>query len=309
MPIPPWMEPCAADHPAVAHPAVAPHPIEALDAAREIVRRAHAIGPSPSLLRLEAHLRRGDTSARQLGRLIEGSPALAARVLRLANSAFYAPPEPVVSLSRAVVLLGDAVLRQLVLTSLIASRRAADRTPRQALAAARLMGDAVRSAVICRSLADLTRIASPDDAFSAGLLHDLGHVYLLDEGGDPYAAYLLETSGHTDEVGRERELTGTAHVEIGVAFADEWHLPSAIREILQSHHHPQAGTLTAIVRASDWIVRELNTTNFQNPAAVAGRVDAALAAIELDRPAWAARVPAVRDEYAELLMFFDADNA
>lgn len=308
MPIPRPMEPCAADHPAThaANPVV--RPPAAFDLAREIVRRANAVAPSPSLLRLETHLRRGDTSARQIGRLIEGSPALAARVLRLANSAFYAPAEPVVSLSRAVVLLGDTVLRQLVLTSLIASRRAADRTPRQALAAARLMGDAVRSAVVCRALAGLSGITSPDDAFSAGLLHDLGHVYLLDEAGDPYASHLLKADGRNDNLARERILTGTTHVHVGVAFAEEWHLPDAIRDVLRSHHAPQPATLGAVVRASDWLVRELNARNFEDPAIVAGPTDAALATIGLDRTAWAGRIPAVRDEYAELLMFFATDD-
>jgi len=90
-----------------------------LDRARQIVQHAHAISPSASLLRLEQQLRQGDSNARQLAKLIDGSPALAARVLRMANSAFYAPAEPVTTLSRAVALLGDTVLRQLVLTSLI----------------------------------------------------------------------------------------------------------------------------------------------------------------------------------------------
>ncbi|MGD0020084.1 MAG: HDOD domain-containing protein [Candidatus Limnocylindrales bacterium] len=84
-----------------------------LDRARQIVQHAHAISPSASLLRLEQQLRQGDSNARQLARLIDGSPALAARVLRMANSAFYAPAEPVTTLSRAVALLGDTVLRQL----------------------------------------------------------------------------------------------------------------------------------------------------------------------------------------------------
>jgi hypothetical protein len=66
-----------------------------LDRARQIVQHAHAISPSASLLRLEQQLRQGGSNARQLAKLIDGSPALAARVLRMANSAFYAPAEPV----------------------------------------------------------------------------------------------------------------------------------------------------------------------------------------------------------------------
>ena len=290
-------------------PAVVPDPITLADVARRIVRRADAISPSPSLLRLEGHLRRGDTSARQLGRLIEGSPALAARVLRLANSAFYAPSEPVVGLNRAVVLLGDTVLRQIVLTSLITSRRSTTRTPRQLLAAARLMGDAVRSAVVCRVLAGATRLAAPDDAFAAGLLHDLGHIYLLDDDDDRYATYLLEATEHIDGLELEIALSGTTHTHVGAAFADAWHLPVTVVAVLQEHHEPQPRTLSAIVATSDWLVRELNSTNFKDPTTFSDRVGAGLAAIGLTRAAWEARVPAVREEYADLLTLFDANAA
>jgi hypothetical protein len=139
------------------------------DRAREILRKAHAVSPSPSLLRIEEQIRRGDGSSRQLASLIEGSPALAAHVLRTANSAFDAPIDQVSSLSRALAMLGDTGIRQVVLTSLVLSHRSGQRSPKEALASARLMGDAVLAAAICRSLAALTGICSSDEAFSAGL--------------------------------------------------------------------------------------------------------------------------------------------
>ena len=138
-----------------------PDPLSRTDRAREILRKAHAVSPSPSLLRIEEQTRRGDGSSRQLASLIEGSPALAARVLRMANSAFYAPLDQVSSLNRAVTMLGETVIRQLVLTSLVLSRRSGLRSPEEALATARVMGDAVRAAAICRALAEMfcTRFA------------------------------------------------------------------------------------------------------------------------------------------------------
>ena len=217
-----------------------------LDRARQIVQHAHAISPSASLLRLEQQLRQGDSNARQLAKLIDGSPALAARVLRMANSAFYAPAEPVTTLSRAVALLGDTVLRQLVLTSLIVSRRAGNRSPREALAAARLTGDAVRAAVVGKILAQMSRAADPDTAFAAGLLHDLGHVYLLDDVGERYASYLLDPHAHdarnaAGQLEMEIELAGTTHQDVGAVFAYEWNLPPVIARVLWDHHVPSPG--------------------------------------------------------------------
>lgn len=282
------------------------HPTERLDRAREIVRRSHAVSPSPSLLRLEENLRTGDTNARRLVLLIESSPALAARVLRMANSAFYAPREPVVSLNRAVTILGDTVLRQLVLTSLIMSRHDARRSPRQALAAARLMGDAVRSAVVARTLADMTRLADRDGAFSAALLHDLGHVYLLDEVGDAYADHLLEPDEPQGSLAAEIAMAGTTHQEVGAVFAYEWNLPSTVSKVLAGHHQPEPRTLPAIIHASDWLVRELNNAALTDPETISAAVDDALKDLGLDRARWSERVPLVRGEYAELLSIFEA---
>jgi HD-like signal output (HDOD) protein len=282
-----------------------PDPMSRTDRAREILRKAHAVSPSPSLLRIEEQIRRGDGSSRQLASLIEGSPALAARVLRMANSAFYAPLDQVSSLSRAVTMLGETVIRQLVLTSLVLSRRSGLRSPEEALATARVTGDAVRAAAICRSLAEMTRISSPDEAFATGLLHDLGHIYLLDDVGASYVAYLL--SGYTeDALAHEEELAGTTHEDVGAAFAFDWNLPDGIASAMREHHSASPMSLPALVHAADTIVRELNHNDADGPDACAAAVDEALAAIGVARPAWAARVDKVRDEYGLLLTLFES---
>jgi HD-like signal output (HDOD) protein len=277
---------------------------QTLDRAREVLRRAHAVTPSRSLLRLEDTLRRGEASTRQLSRLIEGSPALAARVLRMANSSFYAPLEPVVGLTRAVPMLGHTVLRQLVLATLVLSRQETGRSTRQGVAAARLTGNAVRCAVVARALATSTRFASPDDAFSAGLLHDLGHVYLLDDTGDAYATYLVEES-HVDPLERELQLTGTTHQLVGVAFAYDWNLPPSLASVMSEHHDPEPRSLAALVATGDLLVAEVHHPSPDGPEAAIAASDAALASIGMERGAWAAIEPAVRSDYAELLTVFE----
>jgi HD-like signal output (HDOD) protein len=285
-----------------------------LDRARQIVERAHAISPSASLLRLEQQLRQGNSDAGQLARLVEGSPALAARVLRMANSAFYAPTEPVTTLSRAVTLLGETVLRQLVLTSLIVSRRAGTYSPREALAAARLTGDAVRCAVMAKALAQQSQAADPDTAFAAGLLHDLGHVYLLDDAGERYAGYLLDPHTHdthyaASQLETEIELTGTTHQEVGAVFAYEWNLPPVIAQVLSDHHSPSPGSLGALIQASDALVRELSHPAILDSTDQQIEGDAALAAFGITRQGWEERVPTVHEHLSGLLSIFDVRAA
>jgi len=285
-----------------------------LDRARQIVQHAHAISPSASLLRLEQQLRQGDSNARQLAKLIDGSPALAARVLRMANSAFYAPAEPVTTLSRAVALLGDTVLRQLVLTSLIVSRRAGNRSPREALAAARLTGDAVRSAVVGKTLAQMSRSVDPDTAFAAGLLHDLGHVYLLDDVGERYAGYLLDPHAHdapngAGQLEREIDLAGTTHQDVGAVFAYEWNLPPVIARVLWDHHGPTPGSLGALVACADVLVHELGYATVVDASDRQIEGDGALSDLNITRERWEEKTASVRDSFAELLSIFDVQAA
>jgi HD-like signal output (HDOD) protein len=279
-------------------------PPPTLDRAREVLRRAHAVTPSRSLLRLEDTLRKGDASTKQLAQLIEGSPALAARVLRMANSSFYAPAEPVVSLGRAVPMLGHTVLRQLVLATLVLSRQETGRSTRQGVAAARLTGNAVRAAVVARALAAASRLCAPDDAFSAGLLHDLGHVYLLDDTGDAYAAYLVDEAP-ADPLARELELTGTTHQDVGLAFSYDWNLPPTLAGVMRAHHSPEPKTLSAVVSAADALVAEVHHPSAEGPEAAVAISDAALATIGVTRDAWEAVAPQVRADYAELLTVFE----
>jgi HD-like signal output (HDOD) protein len=138
------------------------------------------------------------------------------------------------------------------------------------------------------------------------LLHDLGHVYLLDEIGEPYAAYLLEPVDPERGLERERQLTQTDHEDVGAIFAYDWNLPPAVARVLHEHHESEPNSLPAIVNASDWLVRELNNPSAADQDGASEGVDRALAAIGVDRARWAAAAGGVRDEYAELLTLFDA---
>jgi HD-like signal output (HDOD) protein len=222
----------------------------------------------------------------------------------MANSSFYAPLEPVVGLSRAIPMLGHTVLRQLVLATLVLSRQETGRSTRQGVAAARLTGNAVRCAVVARALAAATRLAPPDDAFSAGLLHDLGHIYLLDDTGDAYAAYLVDEAW-ANPLEREIQLTGTTHQLVGVAFAYDWNLPPTLASVLSEHHAPDPGSLSAIVAAGDLLVTEAHNPSVDGPEDELAASDAALATIGMVRATWTEIEPNVRKDYAELLTVFE----
>lgn len=287
-----------------APPIARPDP-SAATVALEVVRRASAIRPPAGLIRLEARLRSGQASTAELARLIDGSPALAARLLRIANSAFYSPRQPIVTLNRALVVIGDAVLGQMVIHAIVASRRAEGRTPTEALAGARLMSDGVRCAVTARALAQLGDAVGPDEAFAAGLLHDLGHVLLLDDSPAAYAGYLQGRPGPGDCLDVELEMTGTTHEAVGEAFAIEWNLPAPLRQAMARHHGPADSAISSVIRVADRLVGGRDRPAIAEAGSEPVDIEALLDAVGVTPGAWADRAAATNAEMAELLTIFD----
>ena len=201
-------------------------------------------------------------------------------------------------------------MRQLVLTSLIVSRRAGNRSPREALAAARLTGDAVRAAVVGKTLAQMSRSVDPDTAFAAGLLHDLGHVYLLDDVGERYASYLLDPHAHdarnaAGQLEMEIELAGTTHQDVGAVFAYEWNLPPVIARVLWDHHVPSPGSLGALIAGCRRSPARAELPVRRGCGRSAGRGRRRLDRAQVTRERWEERTATVRDQFSELLSIFD----
>ena len=154
-------------------------------------------------------------SSADLARVIETDPALSARVMRLANAPYYGLSGKVGSASRAVVLLGFSAVRALAVSAssgLLAEE--VDLGPTGFWSHS--VVTAVSSSVIARHLG--TPVA---DAFSAGLLHDLGLAV-------PNLAAIAEWDGADD----------AHHAQIGALALEAWRFPRSFVRAVESHHLP-----------------------------------------------------------------------
>jgi len=172
----------------------------------------------------------------EIGRLqaiIEQDPALATKVLRLANSAAFRPREPCGSVKQAIMVLGARTLGEVAMSlSLMAM-----------FSDASGVGRAVRDH--CASTAALVRTLSLQRAnagtatYIVGLLHDFGKLLLLQAQPATY----LKIHGHdisepdTIHV-REREVLGYDHAVLGAHLLRKWGLPDPIPKIIAWHHQP-----------------------------------------------------------------------
>jgi putative nucleotidyltransferase with HDIG domain len=169
-------------------------------------------------------------SAGSLARAVETDPALAARVIRLANSPYYGAPRRVSSAQHAIVLLGRDTVRGIATSaacSLLDVRTdfGPDGFWRHALASG------AAASVVAEHVG-----LSPADAFSAGLLHDIGAVLLHRRDPDAFARAQRETS-MSAIVAAEIDAFGMSHAQAGAAALEAWGFPPAFVEAVALHQH------------------------------------------------------------------------
>lgn len=218
------------------------------------------IPPYPAVaLRVREVVSRDDFGLAEVAHLVGSDAALAADVLRCANSALYRRGPPVTDLTRAITRVGAKEVMRLALTSGLAAHAQA---PGPLAALKRIIWiESLASAVLCQELARLRGLRQ-EEAYVLGLLHDFGKVVAcsciestLDKGGvaaaaRPHAAWC--------------ELVERHHLVLGIEVAERWGLPPLVRSVVSAHHGaegacPDAGLLEA-VKTSDRILGRLGTT-------------------------------------------------
>ncbi len=203
------------------------------------------------------------TSAADLGRLIESDPALSTQVIRLANTAFYGLSGKVASAWRAVTVLGLATVRALATTAAFDLFSEKGRSVPDDFWPHSVTTAAAASAV-ARRLGH-----QANDAFSAGLLHDLGTALMFRRAPRRYDAVLerMQEDPQITLVAAEHAEFGITHAEVGAAALSVMKFPTELTAAIASHHQPPAlveSPLSRIVLAADAFACAINPTTETN---------------------------------------------
>lgn len=174
-----------------------------------------------------------DVPIRQLSDLISSEPVFSSEILSIANSALYARRAPVTSILHAIALLGTQSLRGLCLT--VAMRAYFSKSLHHS-SLMTIWRHNLACAFIAEHLATVG-LVDRDDAYTAGVMHDIGRFALAAIRPDEYAL-LLETNcgSANDTLPRERELFGFDHCEAGHHLIADWGLPSELEAVVSLHH-------------------------------------------------------------------------
>ncbi len=211
-------------------------------------RRVEAAGVPPSTaaaVRLMRVVRDPEYSALEVVRMVESDPGLAARVLRMANSAMLGLRRPCRDVSHAVALLGGRAMSE------IAAAAAVCDLYRPHGLEGRLRAHAVATAAIAREIA-LQRNLPTEDLLIIGLLHDIGKLMLLQ--GTAGERFGPSAMAYAEHLGRrvavhggchldEREALGYDHAVLASVMIGAWGIPEPIPQVVGMHHRVERAVL------------------------------------------------------------------
>lgn len=169
--------------------------------------------------------------------LVDKDPALSATILKLVNSAHFGLPRKVDVVSQAVVLVGTSGIKNLAFCACVY-----DAFPKSnasgTFSLQKFWWHALRCAFLAKHMASEWRVCQPDEAFLAGLLHDIGKAVLWTNFNKAYEA-LLATSGNDKALVLAGEAhMGATHAQVGAWLLDRWGLNPSTADCVR-HHHEQ----------------------------------------------------------------------
>ena len=179
------------------------------------------------------------STASSLHKIVAHDPALVTRILKVVNSSFYGLPGQVGSVERAIVLLGlNAVKNIAVAASLGQMFRGAELC--DGYAAKDLWAHCVAVGVTARELARQMKAPVADEAFLAGMIHDVGLLVSLQLWPEKLRN-VCETAkaGQQDFCEIERAILGVDHQQLGRGLAEQWKFPRTCQLVAGFHHQPQ----------------------------------------------------------------------
>jgi HD-like signal output (HDOD) protein len=190
--------------------------------------------------------------------LIEKDAALAMRLLKIVNSAFYGFPAQIASIDRAIPLIGTKELQSIILSTVVINRFSD--LPGDMISMHDFWAQNLRSALIAQGIDSHLGNEYSESIFISGLLHNIGQLVFfrrIPELARKVNSLLLtlENPSDTDEINIEENIIGFNHYQTGAALCKLWNLPDIISESIRLHSYPEDTEtffkIAAIVRLAD----------------------------------------------------------
>jgi len=201
------------------------------------------------------------STAQDLHKVISGDPALCSRILKVVNSSFYGLPGQIASINRAIVMLGlNAVKNIAIAASLAKLFRGGDLTP--TFSARDLWTHCNITAAAAKIVANNLKLGLSDEAFLAGLVHDIGIMVEMQCDRNKLVEVLRRTGADSkgipacDMLEAEKGVFEATHQDFGAGLCEKWKFPRSFAYVTGFHHSPMTlpsehRTLTAVIYVAD----------------------------------------------------------
>lgn len=185
-----------------------------------------------------------EATPKDIENIILRDPSLAARILKLANSPFYAQARTIKTISEATAIIGFNTLRSLVIASAVREMFKVF-----GLVERLLWEHSVAVGFITRFIASKRYVKASEEFFIAGLLHDIGKIVLQIKVPDRMAQIIEELyeDGREESTTLEMKVFGFNHAHVGQLVARKWLFSEEIEEAIGYHHWPGRARLNTMM--------------------------------------------------------------
>ena len=212
---------------------------------RTVVAQLYSVPSLPSLyFRIMDALASPDAGVDTIGAIVAKDPAMTAKILQLVNSAFFGIARKVSNAVEAVQYLGVGRVRSLVLSLHVFT--CFDKMKIKDFSIERVWGHSMATGMLAQKIAKMERASreEQDEAYVAGMLHDIGKVMMASSFAEQYAnAVAIAADRKIPMIEAEREVFGVTHAEVGAYLLGLWGLPISIVEAVALHHVPGSSPL------------------------------------------------------------------
>lgn len=234
--------------------------------ARSLIEDTGALVSPPDVcLKINELVADDSTSLEQLALVAIRDPNLTARILKLANSAFYGLPGRVDTVTRAVMLLGMGEIQKLVCA--ICAVQTFSRLSSAVTNMNSFWRHGVYAGLVAQAIARRARVLHPERLFVAGMLHDIGTLLINKRFPEIAQATIVEAAGDEDRLlDLEQRDLGFDHALVGGMMLESWKLPGTLVDSVYWHHAPhrarQAATEAAILKVADAVANCSGTGSY-----------------------------------------------
>jgi len=243
--------------------------VENINEKKTYIRLLSSIRNLPSIpvvmFEVSKLLNNPNTSASELGRMISKDQGLVAKILTVANSPLYGLPRRVSTIEFAIVILGFEHIKNIVIA--LSMVEAFKKDGMKNWDSKSYWNHSIITAATAKRIADDLYFQKSGEAFTAGLLHDLGISIIQRYFNKEFNSINdLVDSQQMRYLKAEEQILGLTHQEIGKFLISRWNLPASLGDVICNHHQPSLSeenkVMASIIHLADYMTQRLNTGGF-----------------------------------------------